>query len=217
MEREEVKACIEEIGIFPGIRVNSADQALFSAEILWGAGIPVAEITMTTPGGIEAIRTLAQAFPEMAVGAGTVLDVETAMRCLDAGARFITSTGLVPEVIETTLKANVVSIPGALTPTEVIACWKAGADFVKIFPIAPLGADLYVRSLKLPLPQVKLIAAGGVNKQNAANLIRAGASALGVGMELLPRDAVLKRQDHRIHELARRFLGFVADARSLPK
>ncbi len=214
MKREEVAALIEGIGIFPGIRVNSADHALYSAETLWGAGIPVAEITMTVPGGIDVIRTLVQGFPEMAVGAGTVLDTETAKRCIDAGATFITSTGLVASVIETTLSADVVCIPGALTPTEVIACWHAGAHFVKIYPVASVGGDLYIRSLKLPLPQIKFIAAGGVNQQNAANFIRAGAAALGVGMELLPRDAVLKRQSHRIHELARRFHEYVKEGRS---
>ena len=214
MTREEVAAKIEEIGIFPGIRVNSGDHALFCAENLWGAGIPVAEITMTVPGGVDVIRTVAQGFPEMVVGAGTVLDAETARRCLDAGARFITSTGVVPTVIEETLKANVVCIPGALTPTEVIACWKAGADFVKIFPAAALGGDLYVRSLKLPLPQVKIIAAGGVNMKNAVDFIRAGASSLGLGMELLPQEAIMRRQSHRIHELARRFLGYVREART---
>jgi 2-dehydro-3-deoxyphosphogluconate aldolase/(4S)-4-hydroxy-2-oxoglutarate aldolase len=174
----------------------------------------VAEITMTIPGGVDVIRTVAEGFPEMAVGAGTVLDVETAKRCLDAGARFITSTGMVPAVIEETLKANVVSIPGALTPTEVIACWKAGADFVKIFPAAAVGGDLYIRSLKLPLRQVRIIAAGGVTQKNAVQFIRAGASALGVGMELLPREAILRRQSHRIHELARRFLGYVREGRA---
>jgi 2-dehydro-3-deoxyphosphogluconate aldolase/(4S)-4-hydroxy-2-oxoglutarate aldolase len=214
MTREEVAAKIEEIGIFPGIRVSSGDHALFCAENLWGAGIPVAEITMTIPGGVDVIRTVAEGFPEMAVGAGTVLDVETAKRCLDAGARFITSTGMVPAVIEETLKANVVSIPGVLTPTEVIACWKAGADFVKIFPAAAVGGDLYIRSLKLPLRQVRIIAAGGVTQKNAVQFIRAGASALGVGMELLPREAILRRQSHRIHELARRFLGYVREGRA---
>ncbi|HEY1984561.1 MAG TPA: bifunctional 4-hydroxy-2-oxoglutarate aldolase/2-dehydro-3-deoxy-phosphogluconate aldolase [Terracidiphilus sp.] len=214
MTRQEVAALIEEIGLFPGIRVNSADHALYSAEMLWGAGIPVAEITMTVPGGIDVIRTLSQGFPEMAVGAGTVLDAETAKRCIDAGARFITSTGFVASVVETTLKADLVCIPGALTPTEVIACWQAGAHFVKIYPVASVGGDLYIRSLKLPLPQVKLIAAGGVSPHNAVDFVRAGAVALGVGMELLPRDAVLKRQNHRIHELARRFHEFVREGRT---
>jgi 2-dehydro-3-deoxyphosphogluconate aldolase/(4S)-4-hydroxy-2-oxoglutarate aldolase len=96
----------------------------------------------------------------------------------------------------------------------VIAAWKGGADYVKIFPAAPVGGDLYIRSLKLPLPQVKLIAAGGVNQQTATGFIRAGASAIGVGVELLPHDAILRRQDHRIHELARRFLKFVKDGRT---
>jgi 2-dehydro-3-deoxyphosphogluconate aldolase/(4S)-4-hydroxy-2-oxoglutarate aldolase len=213
MERNAIKVGIENTGIFPGIRVKSADQALYVAETLYHAGIPVAEITMTVPGAIGVIRKLAQSFPEMILGAGTVLDTETAQRCLDAGARFLTSTGLVMDVVELALSRNVVAIPGALTPTEVIAAWKSGADFVKIYPTAPVGGDLYIRSLKVPLPQVKLIAAGGVNQQNATRFIAAGASALGVGVELLPRDAIQRREDHRIHELARRFLGFVRDGR----
>jgi 2-dehydro-3-deoxyphosphogluconate aldolase/(4S)-4-hydroxy-2-oxoglutarate aldolase len=214
MERKAVRTRIEEIGIFPGIRVRTADQALYAAETLYHAGIPVAEITMTVPDAIEVIRKLAQSFPDMIVGAGTVLDKDTAERCLDAGARFLTSTGLVPEVIESALKRDIVAIPGALTPTEVIAAWKSGADFVKIYPSAPVGGDMYIRSLKVPLPQVKLIAAGGVNQLNATNFIIAGASSIGVGVELLPRDALQRRQDHRITELARRFLGFVSDGRT---
>lgn len=215
MKREQAKACIEGIGIFPGIRVTSADEAIYSAETIYEAGIPIAEITMTVPGAVEVIRQLSERFPDMVVGAGTVLDKETAERCLDAGARFITSTGLVPEVMEAALKGEVLAIPGALTPTEVISAWKAGADFVKVFPAASLGGDLYIRSLKLPLPQIKIIAAGGVNPQTAASFILSGATAIGVGTELLPRDAVRKRQDHRIHELARRFLGFVKEGRTL--
>ena len=213
MTREEVKACIEEIGIFPGIRVSSANQALYAATTLFDAGIPIAEITMTVPGAINVIGELAQKFPDMVVGAGTVLDKETAERCLDAGARFITSTGLVMEVIGTAHRRGVVVIPGALTPTEVISAWKAGADYVKIYPAAALGGDLYIRSLKLPLPQVSLIAAGGVNQQTATGFILAGATALGVGSELLPKEAIRRHQEHRIHELARRFLGFVKEAR----
>ncbi|HUD56679.1 MAG TPA: hypothetical protein VMR02_15730 [Terracidiphilus sp.] len=133
---------------------------------------------------------------------------------MSAGARFITNTGFIPEVVAATLQANIVAIPGALTPTEVIACRKAGGDYVKIFPAASLGGDLYIRSLKLPLPDIPLIAAGGVSQQTAEAFIRAGASALGVGMELLPKDAVARRQDHRIQELARRFLAFVQKGRS---
>jgi 2-dehydro-3-deoxyphosphogluconate aldolase / (4S)-4-hydroxy-2-oxoglutarate aldolase len=213
MTREEVKACIEEIGIFPGIRVNSEDQALYAAETLYAAGIPVAEITMTVPGAIGVIRQLAKRFPGLVVGAGTVLDQETAERCIEAGACFLTSTGLINEVVECARKRDVVAIPGALTPTEVIAAWKAGADFVKIFPTAPVGGEYYLRSLKLPLPHIKLIAAGGVNQSTATSYIRAGATAIGIGGELLPRDALQRRQDDRIHELARRFIGYVKSGR----
>lgn len=213
MTREEAKARIEEIGIVPGIRVGTADDALYGAETVYQAGIPVAEITMTVPGAVDVIKQLAQRHPDMIVGAGTVLDTETARRCVDAGAKFLTSTGLVAEVVAFALKSNVLAIPGALTPTEVIAAWKSGADLVKIFPAAPMGGDQYIRSLKVPLPQVSLIAAGGVNQQTAVGFMLAGASALGVGMELLPRDAVRRRQGERIHELTRRFLGFVEEAR----
>jgi 2-dehydro-3-deoxyphosphogluconate aldolase / (4S)-4-hydroxy-2-oxoglutarate aldolase len=213
MTREEARTRIEEIGILPGIRVHSSGDALYAAETVYQAGIPVAEITMTVPNAVNVIKQLVQRLPDMIVGGGTVLDAETARKCVDAGARFLTSPGLVPDVVAYALKTNVLAIPGALTPTEVIASWRAGGDFVKIFPAAPMGGDQYLRSLKVPLPQVPLIAAGGVNQQTAVSFIRAGASALGVGMELLPKDAVRRREDHRIHELARRFLGFVAEAR----
>jgi 2-dehydro-3-deoxyphosphogluconate aldolase / (4S)-4-hydroxy-2-oxoglutarate aldolase len=214
MTREEAKARIEQIGILPSIRVNSAADALYAAETIYQAGIPVAEITMTVPSAVGVIKQIVQRLPDMIVGAGTVLDSEAARRSVDAGARFLTSPGLVPDVVAYALKANVLAIPGALTPTEVIAAWRAGADFVKIFPAAPMGGDQYLRSLKVPLPQVALIASGGVNQQTAVDFIRAGASALGVGSELLPKDAVHRHEDRRIHELARRFLGFVAEARN---
>src|ERR1700730_17289930 len=129
MKKEEVRARIEEIGILPAIRVSAEDRALFAAEAVNRSGIPIAEITMTVPGAIDVISHLAKSFPEMIVGAGTVLDKDTAGRCVDAGARFLTSTGLVLEVVELAAKKDVVAIPGALTPTEVIAAWKAGADF----------------------------------------------------------------------------------------
>lgn len=215
MTREEARARIEEIGIFPAIRVHSAEHALYCAETLHATGISVAEITMTTPGAIEVIRELAQKHSDLVVGAGTVLDEETAERCLDAGARFLTSTGFVPEVLAAALKWGVVVIPGALTPTEVIAAWKAGADYVKIYPVAATGGDHYIRSLNLPLPQVKLIATGGVTQQTATGYILAGATAIGVGSELLPTEAVRRHQDHFIHELARRFLAMVKDGRQM--
>jgi 2-dehydro-3-deoxyphosphogluconate aldolase/(4S)-4-hydroxy-2-oxoglutarate aldolase len=215
MTWEEVKLRIEEIGILPGIRLNSEEDALYAAETLYHGGIPMAEITMTVPGAFNVIRRLTQNFPDMVVGAGTVLDVETAARCLDAGALYLTSTGFVREVVEFALSKGVVVFPGALTPTEVIGAWKSGADFVKIFPAAPVGGDQYIRSLKIPFPKIPLIASGGVNQLTAAGFIRAGASAVGVGVELMPKEAIRMRQDQRIHELARRFLGFVAEGRSV--
>jgi 2-dehydro-3-deoxyphosphogluconate aldolase/(4S)-4-hydroxy-2-oxoglutarate aldolase len=168
---------------------------------------------MTVPNAVEVIAQLTRNYPDFIVGAGTVIDVETARRCVDAGARFITSTGLVPDVLEFTLKQDVASIPGAMTPSEVIAAWKAGGDFVKVFPCAPLGGDQYIRSLKVPLPQIPLIASGGVNQLTAANFIYAGASSIGIGSELMPRKAIATRQDKWIHELARRFLETVRNAR----
>jgi 2-dehydro-3-deoxyphosphogluconate aldolase / (4S)-4-hydroxy-2-oxoglutarate aldolase len=214
MNKDEVRGRIEGIGIVPAVRVASSEQAHYAAEALQRAGIPIAEMTMTVPRAIEVISELAKKLPEMIVGAGTVLDVETAQRCVDAGAKFLTSTGLVPEVVEFARKRGVLVIPGALTPSEVIHAWKDGADFVKIFPCAPLGGESYIRALKAPFPQIPLIAAGGVNQQTASNYILAGASALGVGGELIPKEALQLRQEERIHELARRFLARVKDARN---
>ena len=213
MNRQELRARIEDVGIMPSVRLATAELALFAAETVYDAGIPVVEITMTVPGAIDVIAQLTRNYPEFVVGAGTVLDTETAERCIDAGARFITSPGLIPDVLEYTLEKEAVAIHGALTPSEVIAAWTAGADFVKIFPCAQVGGDQYIRALKIPLPQIPLIASGGVNQLTATNFIYAGASSLGIGSELMPRKALQNRQDQWIHELARRFLEAVRNAR----
>ena len=215
MTRSEVRARIEEVGILPAIRVSSSADALFAAEAVYQCGIPLAEITMTTPGAIEVISRLAKDVPEMIVGAGTVLDEDTARRCLDAGAKFLTSTGLVLEVVEFALKNDVVVFPGALTPTEVIAAWRAGSDFVKVFPCSANGGHSYIRALKIPFPQIPMIASGGVNQLTAVDFILAGAAALGVGAELIPSEALRVRNERQIRELARRFLGMVKEARAL--
>lgn len=214
MKKKEVRARIEEIGIIPGIRVPSAADARFAAEAVNRAGIPIAEITMTVPEAIEVITGLTRTIPDMIVSAGTVLDIETARRCLDAGAKFLTSPGLVLEVVEFAVKNDVVVFPGALSPTEVITAWNAGADFVKIYPCAHVLGDSYIRALKAPLPHVPLIASGGVNQQTALNFILAGATALGIGVELIPKEDVQLRNEHRILELARRFTRIVKTARS---
>ena len=215
MKREEVRACINEIGILPSVRVNSADLALFAAETVYAAGIPIVEITLTVPGALEIINDLANRFPDMAVGAGTVLDDDLARRCIEAGARFLTSPGFVPEVAAYARKMDVAVLPGALTPTEIIAAWKAGSDFVKIFPTGHVGGVQYVRALKIPLPQIPLIATGGVNQLTASGFITAGAAAIGVGGELLPKEALHFRQADRIRELAGRFIAAVKEARTL--
>jgi 2-dehydro-3-deoxyphosphogluconate aldolase/(4S)-4-hydroxy-2-oxoglutarate aldolase len=213
MTKSEVRQRIEETGIIPSVRVGSPDDALFAAQTVRRAGIPVAEITMTIPGAIDVISELVRNFPDMVVGGGTVLDVETAKRCLDAGAMFLTSPGLVMEVVELAAKRDVVALPGALTPSEIIAAWRAGADFVKVFPCAAAGGYQYIRSLKVPLPQIRLIASGGVNQLTASDFILAGATALGIGSELIPREAIRRRREDHIEELSRRFLGMVKTAR----
>jgi 2-dehydro-3-deoxyphosphogluconate aldolase / (4S)-4-hydroxy-2-oxoglutarate aldolase len=214
MNRKEVFTQMVEVGIMPAVRAGVKELALFAAETLHDSGIPVVEITQTVPNAVDVIAQLTKRYPHLIVGAGTVLDTETAQRCLDAGAGFISSPGLVLEVVEFTLKNEVVAIPGALTPSEVIAGWKAGADLVKIFPCAQMGGDQYIRALKTPLPQIPLIASGGINLLNAANFIVAGASVLGIGSELMPKDALLARRDYWIRELARRFIEAVHNART---
>ena len=214
MTKPEVRARIEEIGIIPGIRVATPEHARFAAEAVNRAGIPIAEITMTVPGALDVIAHLAKSLPEMVVGAGTVLDIETARRCLEAGANFLTSTGLVPEVVEFALKNDVVVFPGAMTPTDVIAGWKLGADFIKIYPCGPLGGPSYIRALKLPFPQVPLIATGGVNQRTAGDFILNGATALGIGSELINPEGLPVMQEEQIRELARRYLKIVKAARA---
>jgi 2-dehydro-3-deoxyphosphogluconate aldolase/(4S)-4-hydroxy-2-oxoglutarate aldolase len=213
MNRKEIRYQIQQIGIIPSIRVPSAEDARFAAETVSQGGIPVAEIAMTVPGAFRVISELTKSSPEMIVGAGSILDVETARRCLDAGATFLTTDGLIPEIVEFANREDVVVFPGALTPGEVRAAWRTGSDFVKVVPCAAFGGDQYIRALKTPLAQVPLIAAGGVNQQTAAGYLLAGATALGIGQALLPWEAVALRQANRIRELARRFLNVVEGSR----
>ena len=215
MNRKAVRTLIQEIGILPSVRVGAPELAQFAAETVFAAGIPVVEITLTVPLALKLVNDLAKRYPDMAIGVGTVLDEESARRAVDAGARFLTSPGFVPEVVAYANKADVVAFPGALTPTEIIAAWKAGSDFVKIFPTTPVGGVQYVRALKVPLPQIPLIVTGGVNQLTALDFIVAGASAIGVGGELLPVEALTFRQENRIHELARRFIAMVKEGRSM--
>jgi 2-dehydro-3-deoxyphosphogluconate aldolase / (4S)-4-hydroxy-2-oxoglutarate aldolase len=215
MKIEEVRARIEEVGIVPAIRVTSTEEARFSADAVRRGGIPIVEITMTVPGACALIRDMVCHAPDMIVGAGTVLDPETAQQCLEAGAHFITSPGLDLSIVQQAKKAKVLTMPGALTPSEITAALRAEADFIKVFPCAQMGGASYIRALKGPFANAPLIAAGGVTQQTASDLIRAGATALGIGSELIPRDAVRRRRAEQIVELAKRFLGIVREARKL--
>jgi 2-dehydro-3-deoxyphosphogluconate aldolase/(4S)-4-hydroxy-2-oxoglutarate aldolase len=213
MTRETVRRHIVAIGIVPAVRTSSADEARFAADTVAKAGIPIVEITMTVPGALQVITELARNMPDLVVGAGSILDMTTARHCVDAGARFLTSPGLDLRIVEFALKEGIVAMPGALTPTEVTTAWQAGVDFIKVFPCAQVGGASYIHALKAPFPGVPLIAAGGVNQQTAAEFILAGAVALGVGTELIPKKAIQERDQHWITELARRFLHIIQGAR----
>jgi 2-dehydro-3-deoxyphosphogluconate aldolase/(4S)-4-hydroxy-2-oxoglutarate aldolase len=213
MKKEEVCSLIKEIGIIPAIRVSSAEEAHFATEAIASGGIPIVEITLTVTGAVELISHLVRYHPTMIVGAGTVLNTETARRCVDAGASFLTAPGFDLKIVEYAAKENLAVLPGALTPTEVVTAWQAGSDFIKVFPCAEVGGERYIKALKTSLPQIPLIAAGGVNQLTATGFILSGATAIGVGTELIPTEAIERRQSKRIRELALRFAGFVKEAR----
>jgi 2-dehydro-3-deoxyphosphogluconate aldolase/(4S)-4-hydroxy-2-oxoglutarate aldolase len=218
MTKQEVRATIEEIGIIPSIRVSSTEDAVFAANEISNAGIPIIELTMIVPGALEVIADLVRRNPDVIIGGGEVTDSKTARRCLDAGARFLTGPGVDLGSVEFSQDEGAVIIPGALTPSEVMKAWKSGCDLVKIFPCAQVGGASYIKALKAPYPRIPLIASGGVNQETAADFILAGATALGIGGALIPHESIQLRQPHRIRELARRFVGIVKQARArLPK
>jgi len=214
MNRDEVRAKIQSVGLIPAVRVSTPEDAFLAAEAVSRGGIPIVELTMTVPKAAELLTHLRQKHPQMIVGAGTVLDVETARICLEAGARFITSPGLDLPTVEFVVKQGVAVLPGALTPSEVMAAAKAGADFVKIFPCAQMGGPAYIRALRAPFPTVSFVAAGGVNQQNVADYIQAGVAAVGVGAHLIPPRAINAKEPEWIVELARRFSHIVGQIRT---
>lgn len=213
MNKLSVCARIEEIGIIPSIRVSSTEEALFASEAVCSSGIPIVEVTMTVPGAVNVIHTLTTKTPDVIVGGGTIEDLDTARRCLDAGARFLTSTGLDLELVAFAVKRSVAVFPGALTPTEVMASWKAGADYVKIFPCSAVGGPAYIRTLRGPFPEVRFIASGGVNQSTVAEYITAGAVAVGIGGDLIHQDAIRRRERDWIRELSRRYVGIIKQTR----
>jgi len=215
MDKLTVRERIMEIGIIPVVRASSAAEACVAANAVCEGGIPIVEITMTVPGAIEVIRELSRnCGSDVLIGAGTVLNAESAFRCMDAGAQFLVSPGLNLLTIQFAVHEGVLILAGALTPTEIITAWEAGADFVKVFPCGQMGGAKYIRALKGPLPQIPLVPTGGVNLNTAAEFIEAGAVALGIGGELVQAEALKSNKPEIIVESARKFHAIVRQART---
>ena len=216
MDKHAVRDRILHIGIVPVVRASSSAEARTAAEAVCKGGIPIVEITMTVPGAVEVIRELAKSFSpnELLVGAGTVLNPEQAQRCLDAGAQFLVSPGFNAKTVALAIAERRLIMAGALTPTEVIAAWEAGSDFVKVFPAGNVGGPKYIKALKGPLPDVPLIPTGGVNLQTAAEFLEAGAAALGIGGELVHPGHLKSGNTEAIVDAARTFVAIVKETRA---
>lgn len=215
MTKAEITKKIVDIGVVPVVRASSAAQAIAAAEAVCAGGISVVEVTMTVPGAVEVIAQLVKTMSSaVLVGAGTVLNADSARRCLDAGAQFLVSPGFDLETVKFANGKGVVIIAGALTPTEVITAWNAGSDFVKIFPCGNVGGAKYIKALKGPLPQIPMIPTGGVNLNTAAEFIQAGSAALGIGGELILAAALKSGNMREITELAKQYVSIVREARA---
>jgi 2-dehydro-3-deoxyphosphogluconate aldolase / (4S)-4-hydroxy-2-oxoglutarate aldolase len=213
MKKDEVRARIEKIGIVPVIRASSAEEARFAADCVATGGVPIVEITMTVPGAVDVIRELVHAMPHVLVGAGTVLNEAAARQCADAGAQFLVTPGFNASAVAAARERDLLIMVGALTPSEIMAASAAGADFVKVFPCASMGGPKYLQALRGPFPQIPFVPTGGVNLETAADYIRAGASALGVGGEMIAKDALKARDAGALTKLAGLFVDLVRDAR----
>src|SRR6478672_7048013 len=215
MTKSEILQRIRDIGVIPVVRASSADEAIQVVEAIRAGGVSLLEITMTVPGAVQVIETLTKQFGDEAiVGAGTVLDTQTASACITAGAKFIVSPALNLETIKFCREHDVPVMPGALTPTEIVTAWNAGADFVKVFPCGAMGGASYIKSLKAPLPQIELVPTGGVTLTTAASFIQAGASAIGVGADLVDVKAIRAGHPERVTEAARAYVEKVREARA---
>jgi len=214
MEKREVFNRMMSEGLIPVIRVSSAQEAVDVADAIKEGGITLIEITMSVPGAIDTIKELTQKYKdEIIMGAGTILDPETARAALLAGSQFIVTPTLNLDVIQLAHRYSAVVVPGAMTPTEILTAWNAGADMVKVFPAAQLGGPEYIKAIRGPLPQILLVPTGGVNLQNAGAFIKAGAAALGVGGELVDKKAVKEKKFDIITENTRTFLKVIREAR----
>jgi len=214
MEKRDIFNRMVAEGLLPVIRVSSAKEAIDVADAIKEGGVSFLEITMTVQGAIDVIKELTQKYrDEIIMGAGTILDPETGRAALLAGAQFIVSPTLNLDLIQLAHRYSAVVIPGAMTPTEILTAWNAGADMVKVFPAAQLGGPEYLKAIRGPLPQILLVPTGGVNLQNASAFIKAGATALGVGGELVDKKAVKEKKFNVITENARAFLKVIKEAR----
>jgi 2-dehydro-3-deoxyphosphogluconate aldolase / (4S)-4-hydroxy-2-oxoglutarate aldolase len=209
MHVETIIRRIGEIGIMPVIRAANPDEALRAVEAICAGGISIVEITMTVPDAPRVLREVARANSEFLVGAGTVLNAEQAEICIDAGARFLISPGLAPEVIRTAAKHGVLAIPGAFTPSEIMAAMELGVEVIKIFPCGSGGGPSHIKALRGPFPDCRFIPTGGVSLKNAEEYFSAGAFALGIGAELADLAALRKNEPHRITEAAKSLTAIV--------
>lgn len=215
MTSKEILAFLTEVGIVPVVRCSSAEGAVETVAALYRGGIRAAEITMTVPGAVRALEKVADRFgDQLVLGAGTVLDPETARACMLAGAEFFVTPALRVSTIEIARRYSKVICPGALTPTEVLTAWEAGADAVKIFPCGNVGGAKYIKALKGPFPQIEMIPTGGVNLETIGDFLKAGSCACGVGGELADNKSVVEKKFDVIEERARQYLAAVARARS---
>ena len=214
MTSKEILAFITEVGIVPIVRTASAEGAIQAVEAIYAGGVRAAEITMTVPGAIHALEKLADRFGgKLILGAGTVLDPETARACMLAGAEFFVTPSLRLSTIEMAKRYSKVICPGALTPTEVLTAWEAGADMVKIFPCGNVGGPKYIKALKGPFPQIEMIPTGGVNLETTGDFLKAGACAVAVGSELVDAKTVKEGRFDIIENRARQYLAAIAQAR----
>ena len=217
MQKAAVLNALKEIGLVPVLRAESVDKALALAEAIAAGGVTVLEITMTVPGAIQVMRQLAEKRPDILIGAGTVLDAETARMCILEGAKFVVSPALNLGTIEMCHRYTIPVLPGALTPTEIITAWQAGADVVKVFPCSAVGGAKYLSAIKAPLPQVDLIPTGGVSLATAAEFLAAGAFALGVGSDLVNAKAMAEGKPEVVTETAKKYLEIVREHQAKSK
>ncbi|MCZ2152051.1 MAG: bifunctional 4-hydroxy-2-oxoglutarate aldolase/2-dehydro-3-deoxy-phosphogluconate aldolase [Bryobacterales bacterium] len=215
MNKQTILKNILDIGIVPIVRASSYDDALAAVDAIYEGGIRAVEITMTVPGAIQALEKVADKLGDkMTLGAGTVLDPETCRACFLAGAQFIVTPALRLATIEMARRYSKPIMPGALTPTEILTAWEAGADFVKIFPCGNMGGPKYIKALKGPLPQVEMIPTGGVNLETAGEFLKAGAAAVAVGGELVDAKSLKEKTFGVITGRARQYLDVIAKARA---